>query len=69
MSSKKSAEQVAEALEVGTSTVYNIRNGYFLPGLDLANKIAEVSHGKVPTSTWKGAKIRPRVRKTSRKAA
>lgn len=61
--SKKTSAEVATALEVGVSTIYNIRNGYFLPGLDLAVKIEELSGGKVKVKSWSTVKVRPRVRK------
>lgn len=53
-------EQVATKLDVSLSSVYNARNGYFKPGLDLALKIAELSAGKVPAASWSKAKARPR---------
>lgn len=50
--SKKTPEAVATLLGVAKSSVYNLRNGYFAPGLDLAVKIAEVSEGAVPADSW-----------------
>lgn len=56
---KKPAE-VAKALGVSVSSVYNCRNAYFKPGRDLAVKIETLTEGKVPVESWGKAKARPR---------
>lgn len=58
----KTPEEVATALGVSSSSAYNLRNGYFKPGRDLAVRIAELSDGKVPVDSWTGSKARPRKR-------
>jgi DNA-binding XRE family transcriptional regulator len=58
--SKQTPEQVAKELGVAKSSVYNLRNGYFAPGLDLAVKIAEVSGGAVPPDSWPAPRKRRR---------
>lgn len=62
----KSPEQLAKLLDVSISSVYNARNGYFVPGRDLAVKIAETSDGAVSVESW--SDIKPRTR-AKRKAA
>ncbi|HUS27566.1 MAG TPA: helix-turn-helix transcriptional regulator [Kofleriaceae bacterium] len=56
----KTPEQLAKALGVSVSSVYNARNGYFKPGRDLAVKIAEVSEGAVPVEAWGSVRARKR---------
>jgi DNA-binding XRE family transcriptional regulator len=58
LSCKMTPAKVAEKLGVSVSSVYNARNGYYTPGLDLANRIAKLSKGKVPTSSWAPSKAR-----------
>jgi hypothetical protein len=57
-------QEVAAKLETSLSSVYNMRNGYFRPGLQLAVRIAELStKGRrcaVPVSYWTDSPIRPR---------
>lgn len=55
-------ELVAEKLEVAVSSVYNLRNGYFAPGLDLALRIEEISKGAVPAKSWKPGKRRAKAK-------
>lgn len=52
---------LAKELKVSASSIYNLRNGYFGPGRDLAVKIATLSEGAVPVDSWPPA--RPRKRK------
>lgn len=59
--SKLTPTQAAELLGVAVSSVYNLRNAYFAPGLDLAVKIAEVSGGTVPADSWPAPRKRRRV--------
>lgn len=42
------------AREIGASpsAVYNLRSGYFTPGLRLACAIARASNGQVPAESW-----------------
>lgn len=56
---KKPAD-VAKALDVSVSSVYNARNAYFKPGRDLAVRIADFTEGAVPVESWGKAKARPR---------
>lgn len=58
-------EEVATALKVSPSSVYNARNGYFKPGRDLAVRIAELSKGAVPVDSWTAAKGRPRKKRAA----
>jgi hypothetical protein len=60
--SKLTPGKAAELLGVAVSSVYNLRNAYFAPGLDLAVKIAEVSGGAVPADSWPTPRRRPRAR-------
>lgn len=53
-------EDVALKLKVSESSVYNARNGYFKPGLELALAIEKLSDGKVPAESWVAVKTRPR---------
>jgi hypothetical protein len=57
--------------ELSISMIYNTRNAYARPGRDLANAIAELSKGKVPTTSWPAKSVRPRKTpiKRTRKAA
>lgn len=64
-SSKMTSAKIAEALEVGISTVYNLRNSYFLPGLSLAVKIEELSKGRVKVASWDDVQVRPRKKKAA----
>lgn len=56
----KTPEQVAKALGVGVSSIYNAANNYYKPGRDLACKIEELTGGVVPVGVWKGVKARKR---------
>ena len=47
--------EIGKLLECSRQSVSNIANGHRPPGLALANRIAKVSGGKVPASSW-GAK-------------
>lgn len=58
----KTPKQIADALEVKISSVYNARNGYFKPGRELASKIEELSKGAVPVASWTKSKTRPRAK-------
>jgi transcriptional regulator with XRE-family HTH domain len=51
----KSYAEIGKLLECSRQSVSNIANGHRPPGLALANRIAKVSGGKVPASSW-GAK-------------
>lgn len=53
--SNKSYAEIGKLLECSRQSVSNIANGNRPPGLALANRIAKVSGGKVPASSW-GAK-------------
>lgn len=46
--------------KLSISMIYNTRNAYARPGRDLANAIAELSAGKVPTTSWPAKAVRPR---------
>lgn len=46
--------------ELSISMIYNTRNAYARPGRDLANAIAELSKGEVPTTSWPAKSVRPR---------
>jgi DNA-binding XRE family transcriptional regulator len=63
--SKLTAEQLAVSLDVAPSSIYNMRNGYFTPGRELAVKIAAVSKGKVPADSWPPARPRPTSKQTT----
>lgn len=56
----KTPTDIATALGVSVSSIYNARNGYFKPGRDMANAIAELSKGAVPATSWAEAKARKR---------
>ncbi len=56
----KSPEQLAKALGVSISSIYNARNSYFTPGRDLAVKIEHESHGAVSVESWSKTKTRKR---------
>lgn len=56
--------QIAAALDVSISTVYNLRNGYFPPGRELANKIATLTESAVTSESWDTTEIRPRKTRT-----
>jgi DNA-binding XRE family transcriptional regulator len=43
---------VAEELGVTKWAVYHLRSSYNRPSLELANKIAELSGGQVPSDSW-----------------
>lgn len=57
--------------KLSISMIYNTRNAYARPGRDLANAIAELSKGSVPTTSWPAKAVRPRKTpaKRTRKAA
>lgn len=59
---KLTVGQIAEKLGRCESTVYNLRNGYFRPGLDLAHRIERLTRGKVKAESWIEAKARERKR-------
>jgi len=69
---------VASELKVTESAVYNLRNGYFKPGLELALRIEELTrtgkNGKllrtpaVPAASWAKFVARPRPSKRSKAA-
>lgn len=46
--------------KLSISMIYNTRNAYARPGRDLANAIAELSEGAVPTTSWPARSVRPR---------
>ena len=46
--------------QLSISMVYNCRNAYARPGRDLANAIAELTNGAVPTTSWPSTAVRPR---------
>lgn len=56
----KTPSQVATALGVSVSSVYNARNSYFKPGRELAINIEKLSEGKVPIESWSKGKARAR---------
>jgi hypothetical protein len=55
---------------VSASTVYNIRNSYFIPGRSLASAIAELTDGEIPVEYWDTVEVRkpPPKRKRGRHA-
>ncbi len=53
-------QQIAKALNVSISSVYNCRNSYFVPGRELAVKIEQLTGGKVPIESWSKIKARKR---------
>lgn len=52
--------EVAKKLKLSVSSIYNARNGYFSPGRKVANRIAKLTDGKVPASSWDEAVVRER---------
>lgn len=46
--------------DFSVSSVYNLRNGYFKPGRDLAVAIETLTKRKVPVSSWSKSQARPR---------
>lgn len=56
----KSPTEIAKALKVSVSSIYNARNGYFVPGRDMAVEIEKLSGGKVKIESWSTVKARPR---------
>lgn len=58
--------KVARRIGVSVSSVYNMRNNYFLPGRELSNEIAKVSDGQVPASSWDVGDQRKRVARPKR---
>ncbi len=56
----KSPDQLAKALGVSISSIYNARNAYFIPGRDLAVKIEKESGGAVSVESWSKTKTRKR---------
>lgn len=67
----KTPKDIAKALRVGVSSIYNARNGYFKPGRALACSIAELSTdaatGKVavPVESWGESKARKRTKRAA----
>lgn len=53
-------QKIAKQLRSSVSTVYNLRNGYFKPGRELAVQIETLSDGAVPVESWGEAKARKR---------
>lgn len=51
---------LAKKLGISASSLYNLRNAYYLPGRELAVKIDEISKGAVPVESWSDVKPRPR---------
>lgn len=49
---KKSYAEIGHMLGCSRQSVSNLANGHRPPSLALANRIAKVSGGKVPTSSW-----------------
>lgn len=45
---------------VSVSSVYNVRNAYFRPGLELASAIETLTRGKVKAESWIRAEVRAR---------
>jgi hypothetical protein len=56
---KKPAD-ISKALGVSVSSIYNMRNGYFVPGRDMAIKIEGFTRGAVKVESWSDVKARPR---------
>ena len=56
----KSPTDIAKSLKVSVSSIYNARNGYFVPGRELAIEIENLSNGKVKVESWSTVKARPR---------
>lgn len=44
--------QIAKRLRCSSQAVSNMRAGHYAPGRELANRIASVSAGAVPTASW-----------------
>lgn len=71
----KSPEDVATALGVSVSSVYNARNAYFKPGRRLAVAIEELARdpatgeSAVPVAAWDKVKSRPRHKQDQSKLA
>lgn len=61
-------EMLATDLGISVSAIYNLRNSYYLPGRELAVKIAEVSKGAVSVESWSEVKPRPRGKGKASKA-
>jgi len=61
----KSPTDIAKALKVSVSSIYNARNGYFTPGRDMSVAIAALSDGAVPVDSWGKAKTRPRTKRAA----
>lgn len=60
-------DDVAKKLGVAVSSVYNLRNGYFVAGRELAIEISKLSDDAVPIDSWKVRDdVKPR-RKAKRK--
>lgn len=57
---KISAADLAKKLGISTSSLYNLKNGFYLPGRELAVKIDEISKGAVSVNSWSDVKPRPR---------
>lgn len=64
---------IAKALGVTESCVYNLRNGYFKPGLELALKIERLTTkgrvSAVPAESWATFVARPRPAKRAGKTS
>ncbi len=63
MTAGKVSEKIGKILrrpDFSTSSVYNMRNGYFKPGRDLAVAIEKLTKGKVRVESWDESKARPR---------
>lgn len=56
----KTPTEIAKALKVSVSSIYNARNTYFKPGRELALAIEQLSGGKVPIESWSKGKARAR---------
>jgi hypothetical protein len=54
--------EVAKALKISSSSVYNLRNGYFAPGRELALAIAVLTEQKVTPESWPEARPRKKGR-------
>lgn len=48
--------ELTTKLGCSSSSIYNARNGYFVPGRDLAVAIARLSDGAVPVDSWTALK-------------
>jgi DNA-binding XRE family transcriptional regulator len=58
--SKAKPDVLAKDLGISVSAIYNLRNSYYLPGRELAVKIADVSKDAVSVESWSAVKPRPR---------